>query len=500
VVRHPVRAVAVAASALLSVGAAQADYAWNWFNLSNPNWDISVTDYGYSDYLLDHTPGFEGREYLSGEWGAAVGYQSQGHTVSPTWLEPRFSFPDWDTNSNFTVLQHMTDTGLTPQGLPSARSVISNGALEITQDLMFVDSVTGVAMGRVGASVGGAGSSLSSNRYVLMQSYTFRNVSGQSLDNLQYFQLLHGLHSQAGTYDNRAYGGALGEYRYDVTLGGVDQSSSGGQFDYIGFHSKVAPSAVEIGRYGIEGTDDHGTGKPSVGTHLSIEANALDNTDSFAPAERWVAGAQRFDLGTLNDGQSVKFDTALTILTGWQVSGGGGGGGGEGPDDGSANGGPDVPGGLGYRFLGNHSSGQLFAEYAREDADGVREMIAAGTFGALSFVVPGARLQLYEIEFEGSFEGLVRLTFGYDDSLLGSGMESRLHAYHWTGASWEDLGGAVDAANNRITFFTSSFSPFALGAAAVPEPGTWLMMALGLAALAGRRARGKLFPAGSGSK
>ena len=26
----------------------------------------------------DNTPGFQGREYLSGEWGAAVGYQSNG--------------------------------------------------------------------------------------------------------------------------------------------------------------------------------------------------------------------------------------------------------------------------------------------------------------------------------------------------------------------------------------------------------------------------------------
>jgi hypothetical protein len=37
--------------------------------LGNPDWNITLTDYGYSDFLLDNTPGFEGREYLSGEWG-----------------------------------------------------------------------------------------------------------------------------------------------------------------------------------------------------------------------------------------------------------------------------------------------------------------------------------------------------------------------------------------------------------------------------------------------
>jgi hypothetical protein len=55
----------------------------------------------------------------------------------------------------------------------------------------------------------------------------------------------------------------------------------------------VAPSAFEIGHYGIEnnGIDDHSVGKPSDGVHLSIEDNwknapylARKNRDSFAPA------------------------------------------------------------------------------------------------------------------------------------------------------------------------------------------------------------------------
>lgn len=35
--------------------------------IANPNWHITHSDFGYSDFLLDHTPGFQGREYLSGE-------------------------------------------------------------------------------------------------------------------------------------------------------------------------------------------------------------------------------------------------------------------------------------------------------------------------------------------------------------------------------------------------------------------------------------------------
>jgi hypothetical protein len=53
---------AFVAATLLNMGNAHAQYTWNWTNLSNPNLDIAVTDFGYSDGLLDHEPGFEGHE------------------------------------------------------------------------------------------------------------------------------------------------------------------------------------------------------------------------------------------------------------------------------------------------------------------------------------------------------------------------------------------------------------------------------------------------------
>ena len=69
-----------AAALLLSSRPASAQ----WLTLANPHWNITLTDAGYSDFLLDNTPGFEGREYLSGEWGAAVSYQpASGPVVTP---------------------------------------------------------------------------------------------------------------------------------------------------------------------------------------------------------------------------------------------------------------------------------------------------------------------------------------------------------------------------------------------------------------------------------
>ena len=68
--------------------------------LANPHWNITLTDFGYSDFLLDNTPGFEGREYLSGEWGAAMGYQvAGGPNVTAQWLESKGGQPrHWQTH------------------------------------------------------------------------------------------------------------------------------------------------------------------------------------------------------------------------------------------------------------------------------------------------------------------------------------------------------------------------------------------------------------------
>jgi hypothetical protein len=479
---------AIALAAALCIGSAQAELTTV---LTGPAWEIAFSNYGYSDYLGDLTPSFQGREYLSGEWGAAVGYSINGNARTPTWLEPDFIFPDWQTNSNFGVVSPMALGPLTSQGLPTASSVIGNGDLRITQTIKIVDTLTGIAMGNAAASDRGAGASLLSNRYVLMQSYSFENISGQTLTGLQVFQFLHGLNAQSAVLDNRAYGGALGEYRYDLTLGG-DAGGGAGQFDYIGFHSRIAPTAVEAGAYGTFAVDNHGIGKPSVGTHLSIEANALTGVDHYASSETWVAGAQRFDLGSLSAGQSANFDVALSILTGYQVGGGDDGSGG------SAGGGSSQPGGVDFHFEGSVDPGKFFFSFEVEDSTSIAGLIGAGEIGPLTFGLPGSELPLWEIEYDASFSGQVRLTFGLT-GVLPDGLDpSRLHIYHWHHGTWEDLGGSFDAAANTITITTDSLSPFALGVtAAVPEPASAALLLGGLVVLIGRRRLGAGVPPGA---
>lgn len=461
--------IAIAASSILSSSVHSQTTS---LTLANPNWNITLTDYGYSDFLLDNTPGFEGREYLSGEWGAAVAYTAGGNAVSPKWLERDFLFPDWHTNSDFSVATPITQTGVNADGLPIAQSVIENNELRITLRFEMIDTVVGTPMGIKAASSAGDPAFLHSNRYVMKQTATVQNISASGITGLQFFQLLHGLSSQRGVFDNRLHSGTLGGYQYDTTLAGIDPwsagpgSSSAGLEDYIAFHALNAPSAHEIGYYGIEGNgvDDHGLGKPSEGVHLSIENNWMgapydtrQGTDSFSPQKHWLAGAQRWELGGLAPGQSTSIDLLLTILTGTKVVPGTGSGG-------SCNGGSDVPGGLDYEFDDVDSSGSCFASFSRADDAEIEIRVNQGEFDTFTFSTPGKPAQLWEVEFDGSYTGLVSLTFGYDDTLLPGGFdEDSLVIHHFTGGAWQKLDGVVDTALHKITVHTAGFGAFALG-------------------------------------
>jgi len=445
--------------------------------LANPNWNITLSDFGYSDYLLDNTPGFEGREYLSGEWAAAVGYTRNGVPVSPTWFDPQFLYPDWTSNSDFQVVQGIHLIGANASGLAIAQSIIANNDLEITLRFEMVDTVVGTPMGTTAASAQGAATSVNSNRYVLNQSFRIRNISGAAITNVQLFQFLHGLTSQHGVYDNHSYSGKLSEYRYDVTLAGVDAGSAGaessavGLEDYIGFHSKVVPTAFELGHYGIQGNgvDDHVVGKPSDGVHLSVEDNWLDTpystrlgTDSFAPPTRWVGGAQRWNLGNLALGQAVNFDINLSLLTGTKVTTSGGN-----HTGGSCRGGSSHVGGVDFNFDNATTAGTFFGEYSGADAAEMSDRQTEGQFALPTFDAPGGTVtQLWNLRYNGAYNGAIHLTFAYDPALLPAGFdESTLAIFHYNGATWDKLAGVVDTVNHKVVVTTTSLSPFALGVA-----------------------------------
>ena len=285
---------------------------------------------------------------------------------------------------------------------------------------------------------------------------------------------MHGLTSQHGSYDSRTYTGKLSQYHFDATLAGVDASSAGavgssaaGLEDAIAFHSKVAPTAFEIGYYGISGNglDNHSVGKPSDGVHLSIEDNwqsapftARQGRDYFAPPTRWVAGGQRWTLGNLAAGQSSNFDILLSLLTGTKVTAGGG-------SHGSCNGGSSHTGGVDFDFDNATTGGTFFGEASEADDAEMTERKNSGQFALPTFQTPsGGVTQVWNLKYNGTHNGDIHLTFSYDPALLPAGFDhSRLVICHYNGVAWENLHGTVDPANHKITVTTASLSPFALG-------------------------------------
>jgi hypothetical protein len=249
--------------------------------------------------------------------------------------------------------------------------------------------------------------------------------------------------------------------------------------DYIGFGSKLAPTAFENGLYGVMGVDDHSVGKPSVGTHISVENNTLNNVDLY-DGTPYVAGAQRYRLGNLANGQNATFQLMLSVRTGTVINQ-------SGPCNGSANGGSSAPGGVDFAFENVTEPGDFFAEYSQADADEIAQRVLAGEFTFPTFAIPGL-MQLYEIEFEGQFNGDVLLTFGYDPLAFSTDVDLQmLKVFHFSNGQWEAMETTVYPLSNKIEFTTSQLSPFAIGM--VPEPG--VALAAGIALLVFRRRAGR---------
>lgn len=445
--------------------------AQNVVTLANPEWNITLTDFGYSDFLLDNTPGFEGREYLSGEWAGAVRY-SVGAVQRQSWLEPHFIYPNWETLSDFGVASPIAIVGVNADSLPIAESVITNAELQVTLRHEMIDTVIGTAMGLSPASSTNGPQHMTSGRYILKQTCTIRNISGAPVANLSFFQFLHSLNAQWCVFDDRTYAGAFTNYHHDLTEVGVDMyavsagSSAAGLEDYIGFQSSSPPDAWEAGYFGIEGNgvDDHYMGKPSDGVHRSVENNWSDppysnriNTDYFAPPTRWVSGAQRWSLGSLDHGQSVSLDLILALRTGTRVPATPG-------SSGGCNGGSSVPGGFDYEFEQVEQEGSCFGEFSKADELEIELRIANDDLAPLTFLTPGYPVQVWKVEFNGVHSGVTHLTFAYDPSALPPGFdESILVVYHQVGDAWERLDTVVDTVRHTVSVSVSSLSWFVLG-------------------------------------
>ncbi len=247
-----------------------------------------------------------------------MGYKvGDAPVTTPVWLETEFVFPDWTTNSDFVVVNPIAGTSaFNSDGFEIFESIIMNSDLEITITNQMLDTLTGVKQGIAPSSDGPPGSSKTSTRYVLKQSYDIMNISGETITDINLFQFLHALEGEEAIYDDRDYGGAFGEYHYDITEIGESIFGEFNHKDYIAFNSAIEPTAWEVGHYGIEGIDGHEIGKPSAGVHHSVEGDILNGLDYFKPDVRWVSGAQKFLLSSsLEGGSTTNFDVILSLQT-----------------------------------------------------------------------------------------------------------------------------------------------------------------------------------------
>jgi hypothetical protein len=294
--------------------------------LLNPDWEITVTDFGYSDLLFYNAPPFPGQyihEMLSGEWAGAIGYDGLGIADAAMWLEPSFEYPTWVTNSGFSVTTPLTDlSDPDSDSLPEWFSVISNGTVEIRIDFDMEDTVTGTPMGKRD------GQFVVSNRYVMLQTYTLKNISGSTLTGIRLYQMMHAHPANDETADVRAvydpdpHPGPLSAFRYDITqfsenTGDPSGGPTGFSFrDHVGFSSMLAPSDWGLGHY-----RGHGAAKPpntdvepdgdGDGIHVEVEGDTLENEVSYGPDE--VGGALRWDLGSLAPSAEVQVDILLWV-------------------------------------------------------------------------------------------------------------------------------------------------------------------------------------------
>jgi uncharacterized repeat protein (TIGR01451 family) len=326
-----------------------------------PYFLITLDAAGYSDWLLygyspDHNK--EYHELLSGEWGGAVYYDGiDTELVDPNnplephkadWLTNWFSYPDWDTQTKFRVpadeakLPFAMDNLNNPVTDPAwpvtdtGFSYVQDRFLEVRIDYEIADLERSTATIKRSPMLYREPNSVEtsvafSDRYVLLQTYTFRNIdpNNHPMTNLQFYQFLHSHGAdEYGPMVNSCYESSsapdalqyyqpfdpihqVGNFRYDITQWNSRPyfSSWITHIDFVGFSCTRQPDWVDNDVYegGHWYASKRGTYTPPRGTHHHIENRQLNGVTGIYKTE--AAAAMGWNMGTLNPNQT----TSITI-------------------------------------------------------------------------------------------------------------------------------------------------------------------------------------------
>jgi hypothetical protein len=279
--------------------------------MSNPEWEIYITDFGYSDYM--RSP--QEHDQLAGDWAAAIMYEGIANGEA-MWLEKNWVCPAWTSNSEFEVILPFTawDDPRNPVvGNDTGQSVITNGDVEITINCYMFDGYTVMGLSPCMDDP----NRITSHKYVMLQTYTIKNLKCEDIRNLSIFQMMHA-HPNGdfgpnnyGVYDPTNYSDPhddFFEFHYDMTFFAPYQNWSPDLDDVIAFSASVQPTAYTVGTFPSEGCCG---GEPGCGSlHREVETDNLAGLNCLGPEE--IAGVMKWHLGTLKAQQEVSFTVLLS--------------------------------------------------------------------------------------------------------------------------------------------------------------------------------------------
>ena len=286
---------------------------------------------GYSDWIFyGQSPihPYPYHELLCGEWGAAIYYDGIPTTImdpntgdrQAMWLPQGFEYPDWPTNSTFTAPGICSAWNNPANPAPhnnSGQSVITNGDVEIT---IYYEVAYPVWSVMSFISESNSISYVYSDQYIFLQTYVIRNIKGQPLTNLEFYQFLHSHGAdEYGPYVNSTYCDAnfydplayyvpynpvhrTGNFRYDITQWNGPKGTKN-HTDFVSFSSTTEPDWIDHSLY-----KGH-AGRPTAGSHLHVERRRLNGLDRLFGNE--VGGTMGWSLGSLDPNETVSLTLAF---------------------------------------------------------------------------------------------------------------------------------------------------------------------------------------------
>ncbi len=313
------------------------------FQINCPYWYIWFDRAGYVDltyYYPSPRHQVDGyHEMMTGDWAAAVWYQGikQGSSQAQ-WFTEQFIIPDITTytpfiKGDYSVFNSSCNPVWTDPCQPnpppynpgtksdSGWSDVNDSKLQVKIFYEVVDLGQQDANGVGGSPMtfrdpNGNPVYVYSERYVLLLTYQFKNISASDINNLEFYQMLHGhpadlTYGTNCTYETTGFDDPLanyvscdsnhhtGKFRYDMTLWNEPTEWEPNHVDWMGFSSTIEPNAVDCNTFEYQGE----------GMEYNVTHRVLHGLTELHGNQ--LAGAMKWNLGNLSPGQTKSITLAL---------------------------------------------------------------------------------------------------------------------------------------------------------------------------------------------